>query len=134
MASCFLLGLFFCCMICSGAFASLITGLVLVLLLLILELSNKASCGVLPPGTLWHWIATINFLHYAVLLFVICTFVLFIVSMMTPPPPREKTEGLTYGGAPPPTAAGETKDERKFEVGLSVLLALLLGVLWIVFA
>jgi len=68
------------------------------------------------------------------LLFVICTFVLFIVSMMTPPPPREKTEGLTYGGAPPPTAAGETKDERKFEVGLSVLLALLLGVLWIVFA
>ena len=52
--------------------------------------------------------------------------------MMTPPPPREKTEGLTYGGAP--TAAGETKDERKFEVGLSVLLALLLGVLWIVFA
>jgi len=66
-----------------------------------------------------------------VLLFVICTFVLFIVSMMTPPPPREKTEGLTYGGT---VAAGETREEKKFEVGLSVLLVALLGVLWIVFA
>ena len=62
----------------------------------------------------------------------ICTAVLFVVSMMTPPPPREKTEGLTFGGAP--VTAGETRDERKFEVGLSVLLVALLGVLWIVFA
>jgi SSS family solute:Na+ symporter len=132
IAACFLLGLFYRRLNGSGAIASLITGLVLGLLRLILELTNKASGGGLTPGTLWHWIATINFLHYAVLLFVICTFVLFIVSMMTPPPPREKTEGLTYGGAP--TTAGETKDERKFEVGLSVLLVVLLGVLWIVFA
>jgi len=132
IAACFLLGLFYRRLNGSGAIASLITGLVFGLLRLILELTNKASGGGLEPGTLWHWIATINFLHYAVLLFVICTFVLFIVSMMTPPPPREKTEGLTYGGAP--ATAGETKDERKFEVGLSVLLAALLGVLWIVFA
>src|SRR5256886_17322480 len=104
IAACFLLGLFYRRLNGSGAIASLITGLVLGLLRLLLELTNKASGGGLTPGTLWHWIATINFLHYAVLLFVICTFVLFIVSMMTPPPPREKTEGLTYGGAP--TAAG----------------------------
>src|SRR5437667_1767962 len=132
IAACFLLGIFFKRLNGSGAIASLITGLVLGLLRLIPRPTNNASGGGLPPGTLWHWIATINFLHYAVLLFVICTFVLFIVSMMTPPPPREKTEGLTYGGAAP--TAGESKDERKFEVGLSVLLVALLGVLWIVFA
>src|SRR6266850_1758352 len=131
IAACFLLGLFFRRLNGTGAMASLVTGLVLGLLRLILELANKASGGGLAPGTLWHWIATINFLHYAVLLFVICTFVLFIVSMMTPPPPREKTEGLTYGGT---VAAGETREEKKFEVGLSVLLVALLGVLWIVFA
>jgi len=105
---------------------------------LILELTNKASGGGLEPGTLWHWIATINFLHYAVLLFVICTAVLFFVSLATPPPPREKTEGLTYvrapAGAPAVAPVAETKDERKFEIGLSVLLAIILGVLWIVFA
>jgi SSS family solute:Na+ symporter len=139
IAACFLLGLFFRRLNGAGAMASLVTGLALGLLRLILELANKASGGGLAPGTLWHWIATINFLHYAVLLFVICTFVLFIVSMMTPPPGREKTDGLTYGKPDigEPGAAlkmGETKDERKFEVGLSVLLVALLGVLWIVFA
>jgi SSS family solute:Na+ symporter len=132
IAACFLLGLFFRRLNGTGAMASLVTGLALGLLRLILELANKASGGGLAPGTLWHWIATINFLHYAVLLFVICTAVLFVVSMMTPPPGREKTEGLTYGGAP--TTAGETKDERKFEIGLSVLLVAIIGVLWIVFA
>src|SRR5467141_1473131 len=131
IAACFLLGLFFRRLNGAGAIASLITGLALGLLRLILELTNKASGGGLAPGTLWHWIATINFLHFAVLLFVICTFVLFIVSMMTPPPPREKTEGLTYGGA---AAAGETREDRRFEIGLSVLLVAIIGVLWIVFA
>src|SRR5881409_482424 len=131
IAACFLLGLFYRRLNGSGAIASLLTGLVLGVLRLILELTNKASGGGLAPGTLWHWIATINFLHYAVLLFVICTFVLFIVSMMTPPPSPEKTAGLTYGGA---VAAGETREDRRFEIGLSVLLVAIIGVLWIVFA
>ena len=117
--------------------ASLLTGLALGLLRLILELVNKASTGGgLEPGALWHWIATINFLHYAVLLFVICTAVLFFVSMATPPPPPEKTAGLTYGkpGEPGTMALErESAGERKFEVGLSVALAAAIGVLWIVF-
>src|SRR5881398_1233950 len=95
IAACFLLGLFYRRLNGSGAIASLLTGLVLGVLRLVLELTNKASGG-LEPGTLWHWIATINFLHFAVLLFVICTVVLFVVSLMTPPPGPEKTEGLTY--------------------------------------
>jgi len=134
IAACFLLGLFYRRLNGSGAIASLITGLVLGLLRLILELTNKASGGGLTPGTLWHWIATINFLHYAVLLFVICTFVLFIVSMATPPPPAEKTEGLTYRKQAVAVTDAESRGERKFEIGLSVLLAALLGILWIVFA
>jgi solute:Na+ symporter, SSS family len=138
IAACFLLGLFYRRLNGAGAMASLVTGLVLGLLRLILELTNKAAGatgGGLAPGTLWHWVATINFLHYAVLLFVICTFVLFVVSMMTPPPAPEKTTGLTYGGAPAAAPAeGETAANRKLAIGLSALLALLLGVLWIVFA
>ena len=139
IAACFLLGLFYRRLNGTGAMASLLTGLVLGLLRLILELWNKASGGTaLSPGTLLHWIATINFLHYAVLLFVVCTAVLFIVSYMTPPPGVEKTRGLTYG-APDvgePAAAikeGESPKERRFEVLLSVLLVAILGVLWIVY-
>ena len=136
IAACFLLGLFFRRLNGTGAMASLVTGLVLGLLRLILELTNKASSG-LEPGTLWHWIATINFLHYAVLLFVICTVVLFVVSLMTPPPGADKTEGLTYVRAGPGATAalleGETAADRKFQIGLSVLLVAIIGVLWIVF-
>ena len=139
IAACFLLGLFYRRLNGQGAMASLVTGLILGLLRLVLELWNKAEGGAaLAAGTLFHWIATINFLHYAVLLFVICTFVLFIVSMATPPPGREKTDGLTYGkpdvGEPGVAVKeGETAGERRFEWGLSVLLVALLGVLWIIF-
>jgi SSS family solute:Na+ symporter len=138
IAACFLLGLFFRRLNGTGAMASLVTGLVLGLLRLILELTNKASSGGLEPGTLWHWIATINFLHYAVLLFVICTVVLFVVSMMTPPPGADKTDGLTYVRAAPGASAalleGETARDRKVQIGLSVLLVAIIGVLWIIFA
>jgi solute:Na+ symporter, SSS family len=130
IAACFLLGLFYRRLNGAGAMASLVTGLVLGVLRLVLELTSKASGG-LEPGTLWHWIATINFLHYAVLLFVICTVVLFVVSLMTPPPSPEKIEGLTYTYGKP--AVGEPAGTRRFEIGLSVLLVILLGVLWIVF-
>jgi SSS family solute:Na+ symporter len=140
IAACFLLGLFYKRLNGQGAMASLLTGLVLGVLRLVLELWNKAEGGLaLAPGTFFHWLATINFLHYAVLLFVICTAVLFIVSMVTPPPTPDKTEGLTYGkpDVGEPAAAlteGETVGERKLAVGLSFLLAVILGVLWIVFA
>ena len=130
IAACFLLGLFYRRLNGAGAMASLVTGLVLGVLRLVLELTSKASGG-LEPGTLLHWIATINFLHFAVLLFVICTVVLFVVSLMTPPPGPEKIEGLTYTYGKP--AVGEPAGARRFEVGLSVLLVILLGVLWIVF-
>jgi SSS family solute:Na+ symporter len=139
IAACFLLGLFYRRLNGTGAMASLITGLVLGVLRLVLELTNKATGGGLEPGTILHWIATINFLHYAVLLFVICTAVLFVVSLMTPPPPLEKTQGLTYGkpdvGEPGlAMKEGQTPKERRIEVLLSVLLIALIGILWIVYA
>jgi len=137
IAACFLFGLFYRRLNGTGAMASLVTGLVLGVLRLVLELTNKATGGGLEAGTLWHWIATINFLHYAVLLFVICTVVLFVVSMATPAPGAEKTEGLTYVRAAPGAAAallvGETARDRNFQIALSVLLVAIIGALWIIF-
>src|SRR2546422_6869220 len=57
-----------------------------------------------PYTTLFRsWFATINFLHFAALLFALCAGILIAVSYATAPPPAVKTAGLTYG-APEITA------------------------------
>jgi solute:Na+ symporter, SSS family len=139
IAACFLLGIFFKRLNGTGAMASLLTGLVLGVLRLALEFGNGVERTGLVAGSFLEWVAEVNFLHYAILLFVICTAVLFVVSMATPPPSVEKTEGLTYGkpdvGEPGlALKEGETSRHRSIEIALSVLLVLIIGVLWIVFA
>ncbi len=78
ITSCFLFGILTRKVNGTGAIASLITGFILGGLRLILELMN--SFGLLPEDSLWKWIAEINFLHFAVFLFAICTVILFTVS------------------------------------------------------
>jgi SSS family solute:Na+ symporter len=135
IAACFLLGLFFRRLNGAGAITSLVTGFVLGALRLGLELANGPAKTGLPDGV-WAWIAEINFLHFAVLLFAISTTVLVGVSLLTPPPPAAKIDGLTYGTKQPGAAAAAPADRvgHRMNVGLSILLAALLGVLWIIFA
>jgi SSS family solute:Na+ symporter len=40
--------------------------------------------------------ADINFLHFAIFLFLACTFLLIAVSLVTAPPSEEQIRGLTY--------------------------------------
>ncbi|HEV8266447.1 MAG TPA: sodium:solute symporter [Gemmatimonadales bacterium] len=132
IAACFLLGLFFRRLNGAGAMASLVSGLVIGILRLVLELANGIGKSGLPDGSLWAWIAEINFLHFAVLLFVISTFVLVGVSALT----RMPATTLSYGAATPgaaPSALTADVGDRRIDVGMSVLLAALLGVLWIIF-
>ena len=42
------------------------------------------------------WLVKVNFLHYAIFMFVVCSLVLVVVSMMTPAPDRRKLAGLTF--------------------------------------
>jgi SSS family solute:Na+ symporter len=135
IAACFLLGLFFRRLNGAGAISSLMTGFVLGALRLGLELANGTAKTGLPDGA-WAWIAEINFLHFAVLLFAICTTVLVTVSLLTPAPAPAQIAGLTYGTAQP-AAPAETPADRsawRLNVGLSILLAGVIGVLWIIFA
>ena len=134
IAACFLLGLFFRRLNGAGAIASLWTGLVLGLLRLVLELVNGTSKTGLPDGTIWAWMAEINFLHFAVLLFVVSTVVLAGVSALTPPQPA----GLSYGAATPapagmPVGMQPAAPGQRIDAGMSVLLAAMIGVLWIIF-
>jgi SSS family solute:Na+ symporter len=129
IAACFLLGILSPRLNGRGALAALWTGFVLGFLRLILEL-KKAS---LPSGSVWSWFAGINFLHFAALLFLLCSAILIVVSMLTPPPAQERVADLTLQTVTPLPVAAEPPRERRLEIGLSILLAATIGALWIVF-
>jgi SSS family solute:Na+ symporter len=132
IAACFLLGVLSRRLNGAGALAALWTGLVLGMARLVLELAR----GHLPRGTVWAWFATVNFLHFAALLFVLCAAILVAVSLATAPPEPARVAGLTVGGerAGDVGRGGGGRARRRLNVALSLVLAATIGVLWIVFA
>lgn len=129
IAAVFLVGLIWGRVNAQGAIASLVTGFVLGMGRLALELNKDSLSG--PALQL----ASINFLHYACLLFVVCTAVLVLVSLATPAPDSTRVKGLTYAtvrGVPslgrPVSASWRAKD-----LGLSMVLFGIVAFLWIYF-
>jgi len=129
IAACFLLGILFPRLNGRGALAALWTGFVLGFARLVLELSKAR----LTTGSLWAWFAGINFLHFAALLFLLCSAILVVVSLLTPPPEPERVADLTLQTATPLTDPADSPRERRVAIAFSILLAATIGVLWIVF-
>ncbi|MEP0823680.1 MAG: sodium/solute symporter [Ignavibacterium sp.] len=130
IAACFLLGLLIKRLNGTGAITALLAGFVLGGLRLVLELVNGTAKTGLPEGSAWEWIAEINFLHFAVFLFILCSGVLIGVSMLTKAPSDEKVRGITFGTVEPEAPGKREKLNRN----LSIILVLLLAVLWSIFA
>ena len=130
IAACFLLGLFVPRLNGAGAVASLLTGFVLGAVRLLLELANGPLRTGLAAGSPWEWIAEINFLHFAVLLFVVCTAVLVGVSLATPAPAPEQVRGLTFERG---ASQGDAAVARRRDAALSIALVAALVGFWIAF-
>ena len=129
IAACFLLGVLYPRLNGTGALTALWTGLVIGTTRLVLELAKSQ----LPSGTFWAWLAGVNFLHFAALLFVLCSGLLIVVSLLTAAPAPAQTAGLTIG-APDVTALPVPVGPRRLNIVLSVVLVATIGVLWIIFA
>jgi SSS family solute:Na+ symporter len=92
---------------------------------LILELNKGRLDGILFTY------ANINFLHFAALLFALCTVVLVLASLTAPPPSADRIAGLTYQST---TRADETRRPVGLEVLLSVILVLAIAAIWLYFS
>ncbi len=92
IAAVFLLGIGWKRINGQGAITSLLAGFVLGALRFILEV---VYAGNLPGGFLG-WFVGMNFLHFAILMFVVCVVILVAVSLLTPAPERNKVAGLTF--------------------------------------
>jgi solute:Na+ symporter, SSS family len=106
-----------------GALAALFMGLVLGMARLVLELSGASTEG---------WIGRLvamNFLHFAILLFLLCAVVLVAVSLATRPPDAARVEPLTIKAERTGAVAAPTTD-----IALSLLLVGLVAAAWLYFS
>lgn len=125
IAAVFLLGVFFKRLNSKGAMAALWTGFGLGFIRLVSEFMKES--GGLAEGSALHYFASINFLHVAILMFVICCAVLVTVSLMTPAPSAEQTDGITHDGS------FDSSIFKTKEFLLSVLLFAVIALIWMVF-
>src|SRR5579863_2073786 len=95
IASCFILGILWPRMNAHGAISSLLTGFVLGAVRFVLEIIDRGAGGRFD-NIFIRGLIDLNFLHYAIVMFVICSLVLIGVSLMTPAPERKKLAGLTF--------------------------------------
>lgn len=134
IAAVFLLGIAWKRINAQGALASLLTGFGLGATRFILEV---VYAGQPLDGFLAFYVGT-NFLHFAVLMFVICVGVLLGVSLLTPAPSSAQVAGLTFQTPATTLSAVEfepaTATQRKLPaVGALVLIVTIVS-LWIYFA
>lgn len=125
IAAVFLIGLFWKRVNSHGAIASLITGFVLGMGRLVAEINKEELTGLLYDY------ADINFLHFAILLFLICTGVLVAVSFATAAPETKRTEGLTHTRGS--QSDGSDSSWRAVDKKLSYLLVAGVALIWLYF-
>jgi SSS family solute:Na+ symporter len=128
-----------------GAISSLLTGFVMGTVRFVLEVTDKNAHY--SSGAI-RWLLDMNFLHYAIFMFVVCSAVMIAVSLATPAPDRARLAGLTFATVDEKMdatyvrdpsileykPAPETRGERMLNIAFSgLLLATVIG-LWIYFA
>ena len=109
-----------------GALAALLSGFVFGVARFGLEIAVKA--GAIQGGPL-HAYATFNFLHFAVVLFVISLSVLIAVSLATAPPSEAQLR-LVHGTSKLPLI----DTHRGMNIGMSALLVLSVLAMWLIFS
>ena len=120
----FLLGLFWKRINSKGAVATLLGGFVLGMSRLFLEISKDSLSGVL-----YAW-ADINFLHFCILLFVICVVLCITVSLLTERPTEAQLVGLSYGTLTAEQRASNRGSFSRADIVFSfIIVAIIIGIL-----
>jgi SSS family solute:Na+ symporter len=145
IAAVFLLGVFWKRINGQGAISALLVGFALGAIRFILEVTFPKAVGL--DGLAASFVG-MNFLHFAILMFVACVIVLVGVSLVTPAPERRKVAGLTFqtvnekidlsevesASVLEAPAEEETPRDRTVNRALAVLLIAVMIMLWVYFA
>lgn len=127
IAAVFLVGIMWRRVNAQGAIASLVTGFVLGMTRLIMELNKDTLDGFLFT------FADINFLHFAFFLFLACTAVLIGVSLATPAPSDTKVRDLTFATIDTSTDLPSDPAWKRKDLWATVLLIVIIAIVWLYF-
>jgi len=148
IAACFIFGIFWPRLNGAGAISSLLTGFVMGAARFILEIADKTGGGHRFTSPAIRGLLDLNFLHYAIVMFVICSAVLILVSFTRPAPAASKIAGLTFATvnmkidtsqvdpillSKQYRPAPETPRERRINIAASALLLATVIALWVYF-
>lgn len=129
IAAAFLLGLFIKRINAKGAIYALWTGFALGVFRLILEyLKNTKQ---LAEGSIWDTYASINFLHFAIILFIVSAIIMILVSRTAPAYGPEKLLNVTYERSTN-SAEAFTPANRNFWLTILIIAAVL--AIWLLFS
>ena len=128
IAAVFLFGLFFKRLNSKGAMTALYLGAFLGINRLILTM--EGSLVGLDGGGMLSWFVNMHFLHYALFVFLVCSFVMFVVSYATKAPNYDKIKDVIYDSS----IYKQDSKGLKIDKILTYLLILCVIVIWYVFS
>lgn len=131
IAAAFLLGLFYKRINSRGVIWALWTGFFLGMARLVMEYLSTSKQLTLAEGSLLHSLVTMNFLHFAVLLFATCALIMILISFTAPPHSPEKLKNCTYE---PPEDRSTGFHPQNQDFWLTIVLIIAVLALWIVFS
>ena len=123
IAAVFLLGVFSKRINSKGAFTAMVVGFLIGMLRIILELNRDSLSGFALT------FATINFLYFCIILFLISIAILIIVSLFTEKPSEEQLNGLTFATTVSADKAASRASWNATDVWLSsIAIVLVVGI------
>ncbi len=131
IAAAFLLGLFIKRLTARGAVWALWTGFVLGMVRLLFEVLKSEGVFIPEPGTLIDYLVSVNFLHYAIFLFLVSAAVMIAGSLTTPPYGPDKLKNVTYE---PPDSPETRFHPSNPDFWWTIVLMGLVVFIWVVFS
>jgi solute:Na+ symporter, SSS family len=122
IAAVFLFGVFFKRLNAKGAYAAMVTGFILGLAKLTLQLfKNNFS-----PDNLLYKFASINFLYFCIYLFLFSILILVVVSLNSPAPSEAQIQGLTFSTTVAKDKAASRASWNSTDVILSLIVVVII--------
>ena len=117
----FLMGIFHKRVNATGAFATLVMGIIMAFLRITLELIK----GNFDPNSFLYELGDMNFLSFGAWFFLFCILFIVVVSLLSPAPSREKVVNLTFGTI---TAEEKLKNQNSYnwvDISISILIIII---------